>query len=38
MFNHVMVGVNNLEASEMSYDALFGTPGIASRMANNMHG
>ena len=38
MFNHVVVGVNDLEASKGSYDALFGTLGIAPRMANNMHG
>ena len=38
MFNHVMVGVNDLEALEMSYDALFGTLGIAPGMANNRHG
>ena len=38
MLNHVMVSVNNFEASEMSYDALFGTLAIAPGMANNMHG
>ena len=38
MSNHVMVGVNDLETSKRSYDALFGTLGIAPRMANNRHG
>jgi len=28
MFNHVMLGVNDLEASKKFYDALLGTLGI----------
>ena len=35
MFSHVMVGVNDLEASKKFYDALLGTLGIAPGMANN---
>lgn len=34
MFSHVMVGVNNLEASKKFYDALLGTLGIAPGVAN----
>lgn len=34
MFSHVMVGVNNLEASRKFYDALLGTLGIAPGVAN----
>ena len=34
MFSHVMVGVNNLEASRKFYDALLGTVGVAPGMAN----
>ena len=34
MFSHVMVGVNNLEASRKFYDALLGTMGVAPGMAN----
>ena len=34
MFSHVMVGVNDLEASKKFYDALLGTLGIASGVAN----
>ena len=34
MFSHVMVGVNDLEASRKFYDALLGTLGIAPGMAN----
>ena len=34
MFSHVMVGVNDLEASKTFYDALLGTLGIAPGVAN----
>ena len=34
MFSHVMVGVNNLEASKKFYDALLGTLGIAPGVKN----
>lgn len=34
MFSHVMVGVNNLEASRKFYDALLGTLGVAPGVAN----
>ena len=34
MFSHVMLGVNDLEASKKFYDALFGTLGIAPGVAN----
>lgn len=34
MFSHVMVGVNDLEASKNFYNALFGTLGIAPGIAN----
>ena len=34
MFSHVMLGVNNLEASKKFYDALLGTLGIGPGMAN----
>ena len=34
MFSHVMVGVNDLEASKKFYDALLGTLGIAPGFAN----
>ena len=34
MFSHVMVGVNNLEASKKFYDALLGTLGIGPGFAN----
>ena len=34
MFSHVIVGVNNLEASRKFYDALLGTVGVAPGMAN----
>ena len=34
MFSHVMLGVNNLEASKKFYDALLGTLGIAPGLAN----
>ena len=34
MFSHVMLGVNNLEASKKFYDALLGTLGIAPGVAN----
>jgi catechol 2,3-dioxygenase-like lactoylglutathione lyase family enzyme len=34
MFSHVMVGVNDLEASKKFYDALLGTLGIAPGVAN----
>lgn len=34
MFSHVMVGVNDLEASKNFYDALLGTLGIAPGVAN----
>ena len=34
MFSHVMVGVNDLEASRKFYDALLGTLGIAAGVAN----
>ena len=34
MFSHVMVGVNDLEVSRKFYDALLGTMGIASGVAN----
>ena len=29
MFNHIMVGANNLEASKQFYDAILGSLGIA---------
>ena len=35
MFSHVMVGVNDLEASRKFYDALLGTLGIKPGGANN---
>ncbi|MEI8324456.1 MAG: VOC family protein [Betaproteobacteria bacterium] len=34
MFSHVMVGVNDLEASKTFYDALFATLGIGPGVAN----
>ncbi len=34
MFSHVMLGVNNLDASKKFYDALFGTLGIGPGVAN----
>ena len=34
MFSHVMLGVNNLEASKKFYDALLGALGIAPGVAN----
>lgn len=34
MFSHVMVGVNDLEASRKFYDAVLGALGIAPGMAN----
>ncbi|MBA3595369.1 MAG: VOC family protein [Polaromonas sp.] len=34
MFSHVMVGVNDLEASKKFYDAVLGTLGIAPGVAN----
>ena len=34
MFSHVMVGVNDLEASKKFYDALLGTLGIGPGVAN----
>ena len=34
MFNHVMLGVNDLEASKKFYDALLGTLGIGPGVAN----
>ena len=34
MFSHVMLGVNNLEASKKFYDALLGTLGIGPGVAN----
>ncbi|MCZ8227523.1 MAG: VOC family protein, partial [Burkholderiaceae bacterium] len=34
MFSHVMVGVNDLEASKTFYDALLGTIGIKPGFAN----
>lgn len=34
MFSHVMLGVNNLEASRKFYDALLGTLGIGPGVAN----
>jgi catechol 2,3-dioxygenase-like lactoylglutathione lyase family enzyme len=34
MFSHVMVGVNDLEASRKFYDALLGALGIAPGVAN----
>ena len=34
MFSHVMVGVNNLEASRNFYDALLATVGVAPGVAN----
>ena len=34
MFSHVMLGVNDLEASRKFYDALLGTLGIAQGVAN----
>ncbi|WP_298210919.1 VOC family protein [Acidovorax sp.] len=34
MFSHVMVGVNDLEASKAFYDALLGTLGIGPGVAN----
>ena len=35
MFSHVMVGVNDLEASRKFYDAILGTLGIGPGGANN---
>lgn len=35
MFSHVMIGVNDLEASRKFYDALLGTLGINPGGANN---
>ena len=35
MFSHVMLGVNNLEASKKFYDAVLGTLGHAPGIANN---
>ena len=35
MFSHVMLGVNDLEASRKFYDAVLGTVGIAPGVANN---
>jgi catechol 2,3-dioxygenase-like lactoylglutathione lyase family enzyme len=37
MFSHVMVGVNNLEASRKFYDALLATIGVPPGMLNNGH-
>ena len=34
MFSHVMVGVNDLEASRKFYDALLGVVGVAPGVAN----
>ena len=34
MFSHVMLGVNNLEASKKFYDALLGTLGIGPGVGN----
>ena len=34
MFSHVMLGVNDLEASRKFYDALLGTLGVAPGVAN----
>ena len=34
MFSHVMLGVNNLEASRQFYDALLGTLGVGPGVAN----
>ena len=34
MFSHVMIGVNNLDASKKFYDALLATLGIAPGVAN----
>ncbi len=34
MFSHVMLGVNNLEASKKFYDAVLGTLGVAPGVAN----
>ena len=34
MFSHIMVGVNDLEASNKFYNALFGTLGIAPGIVN----
>jgi hypothetical protein len=34
MFSHIMVGVNDLEASNKFYNALFATLGIAPGIAN----
>ena len=35
MFSHVMVGVNNLDASKKFYDAVLGTLGVGPGVANN---
>jgi catechol 2,3-dioxygenase-like lactoylglutathione lyase family enzyme len=35
MFNHVTLGVNDLEVSRKFYDALLGTLGIGAGVANN---
>jgi catechol 2,3-dioxygenase-like lactoylglutathione lyase family enzyme len=35
MFSHVMVGVNDLEASRKFYDAVLGSIGIAPGMLND---
>jgi catechol 2,3-dioxygenase-like lactoylglutathione lyase family enzyme len=34
MFSHVMLGVNDLERSKKFYDALLGTLGICTGVAN----
>ena len=36
MFSHVMVGVNDLEASKKFYDAMLGTLGIGPGVANKL--
>ena len=36
MFSHVMVGVNDLEASKKFYDAVLGALGIAPGVANKL--
>lgn len=35
MFNHVMVGSNNIERSKRFYDAVLGTLGVGEPVRNN---
>ena len=38
MFNHIMVGVNDLEASKRFYDAVFEVMGVGPGVAGNVVG